>query len=97
MRMEDIEVELLIMTMSVLTEAVQGPCSENQLLLVSNSAFFNAIDKIIQCPFHGRVARMTRLTAKSYAVSLLSSCLEGRLDSVIHDKVSVHGCCNSAT
>eukprot|EP00615_Pteridomonas_danica_P008830 CAMPEP_0114331610 /NCGR_PEP_ID=MMETSP0101-20121206/2526_1 /TAXON_ID=38822 ORGANISM="Pteridomonas danica, Strain PT" /NCGR_SAMPLE_ID=MMETSP0101 /ASSEMBLY_ACC=CAM_ASM_000211 /LENGTH=196 /DNA_ID=CAMNT_0001461999 /DNA_START=190 /DNA_END=777 /DNA_ORIENTATION=- len=74
--------------MTVLVESIQGPCSENQMLLVSNPAFFNAIDKVIQCPFHARVSKMTRLTAKSFAVSLLASCLEGRSDSIIHDKVA---------
>lgn len=71
------EGELVINILEVLTKMVQGPCTENQMMLVNTAGFSVSLEKLI----HSNSYQSTlTLKVKTSALRLLSSLLEGRDD-----------------
>jgi hypothetical protein len=85
LEMEEAEVELIITSLELLTEMVQGPCKENQNLIVATDGMPACLDKVIQSTFHSRIGVALKLKVKAAALQLLASCLEGRDDLNTHN------------
>jgi len=88
-RMENADVDLLTQIMEVLVEAMQGPCTENQKSITSHAVFFTSVDRVMHTSFHERVFASTCLRANAVAVDLLSACLEGRTDTLVHEIIAL--------
>jgi hypothetical protein len=73
-----LKVELLCVSMDVITEMLQGPCPGNQECVTNNEASLHAIDKTLRGEIHKRVNKGLRLKVKVKARVLLASMLEVR-------------------
>jgi hypothetical protein len=88
LQMGDADVLLLTQTLLTLAEATQGPCWKTQDFLSSEASFFNALDKVMACPFHPNVDRQARLECRQAAISVLAATLEARVDKAIQTAIS---------
>eukprot|EP00615_Pteridomonas_danica_P011690 CAMPEP_0114330802 /NCGR_PEP_ID=MMETSP0101-20121206/1993_1 /TAXON_ID=38822 ORGANISM="Pteridomonas danica, Strain PT" /NCGR_SAMPLE_ID=MMETSP0101 /ASSEMBLY_ACC=CAM_ASM_000211 /LENGTH=1284 /DNA_ID=CAMNT_0001460933 /DNA_START=3986 /DNA_END=7840 /DNA_ORIENTATION=+ len=86
--MEEKEIELLIATMDLLTELLQGPCRGNQEFVTRDDSFMHSMETAVQSQFSTRVNKGLRVKVKSTAMVLMASLLEGRSDLVVHKKMT---------
>jgi hypothetical protein len=83
-RLSDSGMNLLGTCLDVLVEAFQGPCSGNQLSLMSHEGACITLKNILNSPFHCRNSQPSIMSIKTKAMLTIASSLEGRRDKVIH-------------
>ena len=86
-RMDHFELEGATSILDFLIEALQGPCSSNQLLVAESQAV-EAIKQILPSPFNVRVSTAARIRFKGCATRLLAAMLEGREDLDCHRRLA---------
>ena len=84
-RMSEPAMELLLATMAFLSEAMEGPCEQNQEQFVRHAGALAALKNVLQSPFHSRVAKASIMRVKNKSMCLLAASLEGRKDRYVHE------------
>ena len=90
-RFDEMDVNAAEACLNFLIEALQGPCPDNQLFVVTHMSPAPAIEvckQIIPSPFSKTYSKDTKLRFQGCAVKFLAACLEGRRDSRCHDTLA---------